>query len=100
MGVPIGEVINAVGVEGLKRNKALEIINSNEDFSGCVKETFKGIVIEGDVDSIIEYIRNNYDPNEANSDVTEANWDKEKHSLQLEIQSIKDRDVQNCQNNT
>ena len=92
MEIPIGEIISATGCKGLSRNKAIEILNNNDAYNGKVKDTFrKGTVVEGDLDTIVAYIREQFEQMELSSAETERGWMDEKDIIRSDIKSKKER---------
>lgn len=65
--IPIGEIVRKSNLSGLTQGKAIELLRQNEEFSKSIRDTvFNGTVVEGDLNDILSYIREYYDPEPEN----------------------------------
>lgn len=61
--IPIGEIVRKSNLQGLTQGRAIEILRQNEEYRGKIKDTvFNGTVVEGDLDSILSYLQEQYEP--------------------------------------
>ena len=61
--IPIGDIVRKANISGLTQGIAGDILRQNEAYREKIKETvFNGTVIDGDLDELVAYVTEHYEP--------------------------------------